>query len=138
LAKNGWLGSRIMCPSGVKCLPADCCFSELTEWNDFVHSYSQYTSWKKCENKFYCKFYLYLYFIQTESRWVGNCCLTPNEQFFRYIMTRVSYIHKETKLSVWMHKIDPFCLKFNQNQIKSKVLFKVGTFTNSTNISSAF
>ena len=35
-----------------------------------------------------------------------------------------------------MHKIDPFCLKFNQNQIKSKVLFKVGTFTNSTNISS--
>ena len=28
-AKTGWLGIRIMCPSGVACLPADCCFSEL-------------------------------------------------------------------------------------------------------------
>jgi hypothetical protein len=25
----GWLGIRIMCPSGATCLPADCCFSEL-------------------------------------------------------------------------------------------------------------
>jgi len=25
-----WLaGNRIMCPSGMTCLPADCCFSEL-------------------------------------------------------------------------------------------------------------
>jgi hypothetical protein len=23
-------GIRIMCPSGATCLPADCCFSELT------------------------------------------------------------------------------------------------------------
>ena len=29
-AKTGWLGIRIMCPSGTICLPADCCFSELT------------------------------------------------------------------------------------------------------------
>jgi hypothetical protein len=28
-ANTGWLGIRIMCPSGVTCLPADCCFSEL-------------------------------------------------------------------------------------------------------------
>jgi hypothetical protein len=28
-AKTGWLGIRIMCPSGATCLPADCCFSEL-------------------------------------------------------------------------------------------------------------
>ena len=28
-AKNGWLGIKIMCPSGATCLPADCCFSEL-------------------------------------------------------------------------------------------------------------
>ena len=28
-AKTGCLGIRIMCPSGVTCLPADCCFSEL-------------------------------------------------------------------------------------------------------------
>jgi hypothetical protein len=28
-AKTGWLGIRIMCPSGVTCLPADCFFSEL-------------------------------------------------------------------------------------------------------------
>ena len=28
-AKTGWLGIRIMCPSGVACLPADCCFIEL-------------------------------------------------------------------------------------------------------------
>jgi hypothetical protein len=27
--KTGWLGNRIMCPSGVTCLPTDCCFSEL-------------------------------------------------------------------------------------------------------------
>jgi hypothetical protein len=27
-AKIGWLGFRIMCPSGVTCLPVDCCFSE--------------------------------------------------------------------------------------------------------------
>jgi len=29
-AKNGWLRIRIMYPSGVTCLSADCCFSELT------------------------------------------------------------------------------------------------------------
>ena len=28
-AKAGWLGIRIMCPTGVTCLPADCCFSEI-------------------------------------------------------------------------------------------------------------
>jgi hypothetical protein len=28
--KAGWLGIRIMCPSGATCLPVDCCFSELT------------------------------------------------------------------------------------------------------------
>jgi hypothetical protein len=28
-AKTGWLGIRIMCQSGRKCLPAECCFSEL-------------------------------------------------------------------------------------------------------------
>jgi hypothetical protein len=27
-AKTGWLGIRIMCPSGATCLSADCCFSE--------------------------------------------------------------------------------------------------------------
>jgi hypothetical protein len=26
-AKTGWLGIRIMCPSGATCLFADCCFS---------------------------------------------------------------------------------------------------------------
>ena len=29
-AKIGWLGIRIMCPSGATCLPTDCCFSELS------------------------------------------------------------------------------------------------------------
>ena len=28
-AKTGWLGFRIMCPSGATCLAADYCFSEL-------------------------------------------------------------------------------------------------------------
>jgi hypothetical protein len=28
-AKTGWLGIRIMCPSGATRLPTDCCFSEL-------------------------------------------------------------------------------------------------------------
>jgi len=28
-AKNGWLGIRIMCPSGATCLSADCCFSKI-------------------------------------------------------------------------------------------------------------
>ena len=28
-AKTGWLGIRIMCPSGATCLPVDCCFSKL-------------------------------------------------------------------------------------------------------------
>ena len=28
-AKSGWLGIRIMCPSGATCLPVDYCFSEL-------------------------------------------------------------------------------------------------------------
>ena len=28
-SKNGWLEVRIMCSSGVICIPADCCFSEL-------------------------------------------------------------------------------------------------------------
>ena len=28
-AKTGWLGIRIICPSGATCLPADCCFCEL-------------------------------------------------------------------------------------------------------------
>ena len=27
--QTGWIGIRIMCPSGATCLPADCCFSEL-------------------------------------------------------------------------------------------------------------
>ena len=27
--RTGWLGIRIMCPSGATCLPEDCCFSEL-------------------------------------------------------------------------------------------------------------
>ena len=27
--KTGWLGIRILCPSGPTCLSADCCFSEL-------------------------------------------------------------------------------------------------------------
>ena len=27
--KTGWLGIRIMCPSGATYLSADCCFSEL-------------------------------------------------------------------------------------------------------------
>ncbi len=30
-AKIGWLGIRIMCPSGSTCLSADCCFSELAQ-----------------------------------------------------------------------------------------------------------
>ena len=29
-AKTGCLGIRIVCPSGAPCLPADCCFSDLT------------------------------------------------------------------------------------------------------------
>jgi hypothetical protein len=29
IAKTGWLGIRIMCPSGATCLSVDCCFSEL-------------------------------------------------------------------------------------------------------------
>ena len=29
-AKIGWLGIRIMFPSGATCLSPDCCFSELT------------------------------------------------------------------------------------------------------------
>ena len=29
-AKTGWLGIRIMCPSGATCLSAACCFSRLT------------------------------------------------------------------------------------------------------------
>ena len=28
-AKTGWHGNRIMYQSGVTCLPAECCFSEL-------------------------------------------------------------------------------------------------------------
>ena len=28
-AKTGWIRIRIMCPSEVRCPPADCCFSEL-------------------------------------------------------------------------------------------------------------
>ena len=28
-AKTGWLEIKIMCPSGVTCLPTDCCFSGL-------------------------------------------------------------------------------------------------------------
>jgi hypothetical protein len=28
-SSHDWLGIRIMCPSGVTCLPADCCFSEI-------------------------------------------------------------------------------------------------------------
>ena len=28
-AMTGWFGIRIMCPSAVTCLPADCCFNEL-------------------------------------------------------------------------------------------------------------
>ena len=27
--KTGWLGIRIMFPSGATCLPADCCFSRI-------------------------------------------------------------------------------------------------------------
>ena len=27
--RTGWLGIRIICPSGTTCLPADCCFNEL-------------------------------------------------------------------------------------------------------------
>ena len=27
--KAGWLRIMIMCPSGVTCLPGDCCFNEL-------------------------------------------------------------------------------------------------------------
>ena len=30
-AKTGWFGIRIMCPRGVTCLPADCCFSQLAD-----------------------------------------------------------------------------------------------------------
>ena len=29
-AKTGWFRIRIMCQSGATCLPADCCFSELS------------------------------------------------------------------------------------------------------------
>ena len=29
-AKTGWLGIRIMCESGAKCLAADCCFRAST------------------------------------------------------------------------------------------------------------
>jgi len=29
-AKTGWLGIWIICQGGASCLPADCCFSELT------------------------------------------------------------------------------------------------------------
>jgi hypothetical protein len=28
-AKTGWLGIRIICPSGATCLSVDCCFREL-------------------------------------------------------------------------------------------------------------
>jgi hypothetical protein len=29
ITKDGWLGLRIMCPSGATCLSTDCCISEL-------------------------------------------------------------------------------------------------------------
>ena len=32
IAKTGCLETRIMCPSGATCLPADCCLCELAIW----------------------------------------------------------------------------------------------------------
>ena len=29
--KTGWLGIRTMCPRGLTCLSADCCFSDLAQ-----------------------------------------------------------------------------------------------------------
>jgi hypothetical protein len=45
-AKTGWLGLRIMCPSGATCLPADCCFSEvaLERSNEACWSSTKWTS----------------------------------------------------------------------------------------------
>ena len=34
--KTGWLGIRVMCPSGATCLPADCCFSEIAPNHHFI------------------------------------------------------------------------------------------------------
>jgi hypothetical protein len=28
--QTGWLGIKILCPSGATCLPVDCCFSVLS------------------------------------------------------------------------------------------------------------
>ena len=42
---------------------------------------------KKEKEYFYSQFYLNIYI-----GWVSDCCLMPNEQFFRYFMERTSYI----------------------------------------------
>ena len=34
IAKTGWLGISIMCPSGATCLSADCCFSERADYKN--------------------------------------------------------------------------------------------------------
>ena len=31
-------------------------------------------------------------YIALMSKWVSDCCLAPNEQFYSYIMARTSYI----------------------------------------------
>ena len=36
--------------------------------------------------------YLWLTVKCVMSDWVSNCCLMPNEQFFSYLMARISYI----------------------------------------------
>ena len=46
-------------------------------------------------------------FITEVSKWVSDCCLTPNEQFFSYVMPRTSYIcqlcHAENKLQFFSY-----------------------------------
>jgi hypothetical protein len=37
--KTGWLGIRIMCPSGAACLSADCCFSQLALYKNPTQDY---------------------------------------------------------------------------------------------------
>jgi len=35
---------------------------------------------------------MYATHLFTKSDWVSDCCLTPNEKFFSYIMAGTSYI----------------------------------------------
>jgi hypothetical protein len=82
-----------MCPSGARCLPADCCVRELA-LSFFLCDFlvQNVMKWSLTHVEIYNHGLEYFILVIT----VSDCCLMPIQQFSSYIMARTSFVGSES------------------------------------------